>query len=234
MKRIYNNSDVILDLSRLASLLENADSLIVQLFTTNISVYAEYSLEDMDDNYQIIVTYDFIKDIGRGVVNCRYNIGYDDSVYPDGERNKIGQFTTDFFLDSDTIVPEDLNPHILDGVVWGNISGSISNQNDLRLALAGKVGYSAYNQKVNEIESTLEEKVDYTTLDEELTTIENNLDLKANTSDLTALQTQVDNLPTSEFVNALNAKIDNHKNNSTIHVTAEDKARWNNKADAGE
>ena len=234
MKRIYNNSDVILDLSRLASLLENADSLIVQLFTTNISVYAEYSLEDMDDNYQIIVTYDFIKDIGRGVVNCRYNIGYDDSVYPDGERNKIGQFTTDFFLDSDTIVPEDLNPHILDGVVWGNISGSISNQNDLRLALAGKVGYSAYNQKVNEIESTLEEKVDYTTLDEELTTIENNLDLKANTSDLTALQTQVDNLPTSEFVNALNAKIDNHKNNSTIHVTAEDKARWNNKADAGD
>ena len=234
MKRIYNNSDVILDLSRLATLLENADSLIVQLFTTNISVYAEYSLEDMDDNYQIVVTYDFIKDIGRGVVNCRYNIGYDDSVYPDGERNKIGQFTTDFFLDSDTIVPEDLNPHILDGVVWGNISGSISNQNDLKLALAGKVGYSAYNQKINEIDSTLEEKVDYTTLDEELTTIENKLDLKANTSDLDALNTKVDNLPTSDFVNALNAKIDNHTNNSTIHVTAEDKARWNNKADAGD
>jgi hypothetical protein len=131
MKRIYNNSDTVLDLSRLSNLLENADSLIVQLFTTNISVYAEYSLEDMDDNYQIVVTYDFIKDIGRGVVNCRYNIGYDDSVYPDGQQNKVGQFTTDFYLDSDIIVPKDLDPTILDGVAWGNIVGPISSQADL-------------------------------------------------------------------------------------------------------
>lgn len=234
MKRIYNNSDVKLDLSRLKDLLENANSLIVQLFTTNIKVYAEYSLEDMDDDYQIIVTYDFIKDIGKGVVNCRYNIGYDNTVYPDGQQNKIGQFTTDFYLDSDTIVPEDLEPTILDGVLWGNIKGTISSQKDLNEALNNKVNKSTFTNTVEGLENEISSKADSDEVQSGFDTVNAELANKANTSDLAALNEKVDNLPSSDFVNALNEKIDSHTENGEIHISESERNRWNNKQDAGD
>lgn len=234
MKRIYNNSDTVLDLSRLSNLLENADSLIVQLFTTNSKVYAEYSLEDLDDEYKIIVTYDFIKDIGKGVVNCRYNIGYDDSVYPDGQQNKVGQFTTDFYLDSDIIVPKDLDPTILDGVAWGNIVGPISSQADLIQLLNGKVGKTAYNEQITEIETELDTKADNQVVIDNFNTINNRIDLKANSSDLEALNRKVDDLPTSDIISGLNSKIDNHAANTVIHVTQADKDNWNSKQESGD
>ena len=259
MERIYNGSDIILDLSRISKLIDNCSTLNVRLFTTSKNIYAEYSLADVE-NYRINVTYDYIKDIGRGVVNCLYNVGFSDADYPDGEQNKIGMFTTDFYLASDTIVPEDSDTSILDGVAWGNIVGSVSMQTDLMTLVNGKVGNTTFNEAVVSINAELSAKADsdsvYTKTESDERYITEHQDIsglvtdtefsqyqqqvstelgsKANASDLAALSDRVDNLPIEDDLEAVERKIDNHIADSTVHVTNTDKARWNAKQEAGD
>lgn len=233
MIRIYNGSDFILDLSRISELINIADSVVVKLFTTNVNVFCEYSKEDIEDN-KIEVTYDRIQGIGEGVITCRYDIGIDNTKYPDLKQNIIGQFTTNYYLASGEIVPSEDDEHILSGVSWGNIVGSIDSQTDLAARLNQKVSNSTFTSAIDEIELDIEGKADIDEVQSGFDTVNEKLDLKADLSGLTALQTQVDNLPTSEVISGLNSKIDSHTANTTVHVTQADKDRWNSKQDGGE
>lgn len=233
MIRIYNGSDFILDLSRISELIEIADSVVVKLFTTNVNVFCEYSKEDIEDN-KIEVTYDRIQGIGEGVITCRYDIGIDNTKYPDLKQNIIGQFTTNYYLASGEIVPSEDEEHILSGVAWGNIVGSIDSQTDLATRLNQKVNNSTFASAIEEIELEVEGKADIDEVQSGFDSVNDALDLKADLSGLTALQTQVDNLPTSDVISGLNSKIDSHTANTTVHVTQADKNNWNSKQAAGD
>lgn len=233
MIRIYNGSDFILDLSRISELIEIADSVVVKLFTTNVNVFCEYSKEDIEDN-KIDVTYDRIQGIGEGVITCRYDLGFDNSKYPDLKQNVIGQFTTNYYLASGEIVPSEDEEHILSGVAWGNIVGSIDSQTDLATRLNQKVNNSNFASAIEEIELEIEGKADIDEVQSGFDSVNDALDLKADLSGLTALQTQVDNLPTSDVISGLNSKIDSHTANTVVHVTQADKNNWNSKQTAGD
>lgn len=232
MIRIYNGSDFILDLSRISELIEIADSVVVKLFTTNVNVFCEYSKEDIEDN-KIEVTYDRIQGIGEGVITCRYDLGFDNSKYPDLKQNVIGQFTTNYYLASGEIVPSEDEEHILSGVAWGNIVGSLDSQTDLASRLNQKVNNSTFTSAIEEIELEVEGKADVDEVQSGFDSVNDALDLKADLSGLTALQTQVDNLPTSDVISGLNSKIDSHTANTTVHVTQADKNNWNSKQPGG-
>lgn len=233
MIRIYNGSDFILDLSRISELIEIADSVVVKLFTTNVNVFCEYSKEDIEDN-KIEVTYDRIQGIGEGVITCRYDLGFDNSKYPDLKQNVIGQFTTNYYLASGEIVPSEDEEHILSGVAWGNIVGSLDSQTDLATRLNQKVNNSTFETYSANTEAALNDKVDYTEFANEIEDINLELDSKADLSGLTALKQQVDNLPTSDIISGLNNKIDSHTANTVVHVTQADKNNWNSKQAAGD
>lgn len=233
MIRIYNGSDFILDLSRISELIEIADSVVVKLFTTNVNVFCEYSNEDIEDN-KIEVTYDRIQGIGEGVITCRYDLGFDNNKYPDLKQNVIGQFTTNYYLASGEIVPSEDDEHILSGVAWGNIVGSLDSQTDLATRLNQKVNNSTFQTYSANTAAAIEDKVDYTEFANEIEDLNIELDLKADLSGLTALQTQVDNLPTSDVISGLNSKIDNHTANTVVHVTQADKNNWNSKQASGD
>ena len=233
MIRIYNGSDFILDLSRISKLIDIADSVVVKLFTTNANVFCEYSKEDIED-YKIEVTYDRIQGIGEGVITCRYDIGIDNTKYPDLKQNIIGQFTTNYYLASGEIVPSEDDEHILSGVSWGNIVGSIDSQTDLATRLNQKVNNSTFTSTIGEIELEIEGKADNDEVQSGFDTVNEKLDLKADLSGLTALQTQVDNLPTSDVISGLNSKIDSHTAYTVVHVTQADKNNWNSKQAAGD
>ena len=233
MIRIYNGSDFILDLSRISELIEIADSVVVKLFTTNANVFCEYSKEDIEDN-KIEVTYDRIQGIGEGVITCRYDLGFDNNKYPDLKQNVIGQFTTNYYLASGEIVPSEDDEHILSGVAWGNIVGSIDSQTDLATRLNQKVNNSTFTSAIEEIELDIEGKADIDEVQSGFDSVNDALDLKADLSGLTALQTQVDNLPTSDVISGLNSKIDSHTANTVVHVTQADKNNWNSKQAAGD
>lgn len=233
MIRIYNGSDFILDLSRISELIEIADSVVVKLFTTNVNVFCEYSKEDITDN-KIDVSYDRIQGIGEGVITCRYDIGIDNTKYPDLKQNVIGQFTTNYYLASGEIVPSEDEEHILSGVAWGNIVGSLDSQTDLATRLNQKVNNSTFNSTIEEIELEIEGKADIDEVQSGFDSVNDALDLKADLSGLTALQTQVDNLPTSDVISGLNSKIDSHTANTVVHVTQADKNNWNSKQAAGD
>ena len=220
MIRIYNGSDFILDLSRISELINIADSVVVKLFTTNVNVFCEYSKEDIEDN-KIEVTYDRIQGIGEGVITCRYDIGIDNTKYPDLKQNIIGQFTTNYYLASGEIVPSEDDEHILSGVSWGNIVGSIDSQTDLAARLNQKVNNSTFTNTIEEIESDIEGKADNDEVQSGFDTINEKLDL-------------VDNLPTSDVISGLNSKIDSHTANTVVHVTQADKNNWNSKQAAGD
>lgn len=232
MIRIYNGSDFILDLSRISELIEIADSVVVKLFTTNVNVFCEYSKEDIEDN-KIEVTYDRIQGIGEGVITCRYDLGFDNNKYPDLKQNVIGQFTTNYYLASGEIVPSEDDEHILSGVAWGNIVGSLDSQTDLATRLNQKVNNSTFNSTIEEIELEIEGKADIDEVQSGFDSVNEELDLKADLSGLTALQTQVDNLPTSDVISGLNSKIDTHTANTVVHVTQADKNNWNSKQASG-
>lgn len=233
MIRIYNGSDFILDLSRISELIEIADSVVVKLFTTNVNVFCEYSKEDIEDN-KIEVTYDRIQGIGEGVITCRYDLGFDNNKYPDLKQNVIGQFTTNYYLASGEIVPSEDEEHILSGVAWGNIVGSLDSQTDLATRLNQKVNNSTFASAIEEIELEVEGKADIDEVQSGFDSVNDALDLKADLSGLTALQTQVDNLPTSDVISGLNNKIDTHTANTVVHVTQADKNNWNSKQASGD
>lgn len=232
MIRIYNGSDFKLDLSRISGLTQNADSVIVRLFTTNSTIYAEYSKEDIVNNI-IEVAYENIQGIGEGVITCRYDIAFDNTIYPDNEQNVIGQFTTDFYLASGVIVPDEGDDSLLSGVTWGKIVGSLDSQTDLAQRLNAKVSTSTFNETVAELTEDIAEKADIDEVQSGFDSVNDALDLKADLSGLTALQTQVDNLPTSDVVSGLNSKIDSHTANTVVHVTQADKNNWNSKQPGG-
>lgn len=232
MIRIYNGSDFKLDLSRISGLTQNADSVIIRLFTTNSTIYAEYSKEDIVNNI-IEVAYENIQGIGEGVITCRYDIAFDNTIYPDNEQNIIGQFTTDFYLASGIIVPDEDDDSLLSGVTWGKIVGSLDSQTDLAQRLNAKVSISTFNETVAELTEDIAEKADIDEVQSGFDSVNDALDLKADLSGLTALQTQVDNLPTSDVISGLNSKIDSHTANTVVHVTQADKNNWNSKQPGG-
>lgn len=233
MIRIYKDGDFVLDLSRISELITKADSVIIKLFTTNTTVFCEYSKEDITDN-KIDVSYDRIQGIGEGVITCRYDLGFDSEKYPDLKQNVIGQFTTNFYLANGVIVPSEDEEHILSGVAWGNIVGSLDSQTDLATRLNQKVNNSTFASAIEEIELEVEGKADVDDVQSGFDSINDALDLKADLSGLTALQTQVDNLPTSDVISGLNSKIDSHTANTVVHVTQADKNNWNSKQAAGD
>lgn len=233
MIRIYNGSDFKLDLSRISGLTQNADSVIVRLFTTNSTIYAEYSKEDIEDN-KIEVAFENIQGIGEGVITCRYDIAFDNTIYPDNEQNIIGQFTTDFYLASGVIVPDEGDDSLLSGVTWGKIVGSLDSQTDLAQRLNAKVSTSTFNETVAELTEDIAEKADIDEVQSGFDSVNDALDLKADLSGLTALHTQVDNLPTSDVISGLNSKIDTHTANTVVHVTQADKDNWNGKQASGD
>lgn len=232
MIRIYNGSDFKLDLSRISGLTQNADSVIVRLFTTNSTIYAEYSKGDIVNNI-IEVAYENIQGIGEGVITCRYDVAFDNTIYPDNEQNIIGQFTTDFYLASGVIVPDEGDDSLLSGVTWGKIVGSLDSQTDLAQRLNAKVSTSTFNETVAELTEDIAEKADIDEVQSGFDSVNDALDLKADASGLTALQDVVDNLPTSDFVSGINSKIDNHAANNTIHITSEERTLWNSKQPNG-
>lgn len=233
MIRIYKDGDFVLDLSRISELITKADSVVIKLFTTNTSVFCEFSKEDIENN-KIDVAWDRIQGIGEGVITCRYDLGFDSDKYPDMKQNVIGQFTTNFFLASGVIVPGEDDDDILSGVSWGKIVGSIDSQTDLINRLNQKVNNSTFQTYSANTAAVIEDKVDYTEFANEIEDINIELDNKADLSGLTVLKQQVDNLPTSDIISGLNSKIDSHTANTTVHVTQADKDRWNSKQDAGE
>lgn len=233
MIRIYKDGDFVLDLSRISELITKADSVIIKLFTTNTTVFCEYSKEDITDN-KIDVSYDRIQGIGEGVITCRYDLGFDSEKYPDLQQNVIGQFTTNFYLANGVIVPSEDDDDILSGVSWGKIVGSIDSQTDLTNRLNQKVNNSTFQTYSANTAAAIEDKVDYTEFANEIEDLNIELDSKADLSGLTALQTQVDNLPTSDVISGLNSKIDTHTANTVVHVTQADKDNWNSKQASGD
>lgn len=233
MIRIYKDGDFVLDLSRISELITKADSVIIKLFTTNTTVFCEYSKEDITDN-KIDVSYDRIQGIGEGVITCRYDLGFDSEKYPDLQQNVIGQFTTNYYLASGEIVPSEDEDHILSGVAWGNIVGSLDSQTDLATRLNQKVNNSTFQTYSANTAEAINDKVDYTEFANEIEDLNIELDSKADLSGLTALQMQVDNLPTSDIISGLNSKIDSHTANTVVHVTQADKNNWNSKQTAGD
>lgn len=98
MKRIYNNSDIQINLKTINGI---TDKFIIKFFTTNKEFFIRKTNENVytvDDEKYIKLNWSELQTIGDGVLNYVLNNIKDDSDYDDGEYNNTISKTTNYYI----------------------------------------------------------------------------------------------------------------------------------------
>jgi len=98
MKRIYNNSDIQINLKTISGI---TDKFIIKFFTTNKEFFIRKTNENVytvDDEKYIKLNWSELQTIGDGVLNYVLNNIKDDSDYDDGEYNNTISKTTNYYI----------------------------------------------------------------------------------------------------------------------------------------
>lgn len=98
MKRIYNNSDIQINLKTISGI---TDKFIIKFFTTNKEFFIRKTNENVytvDDEKYIKLNWSELQTIGDGVLNYVLNNIKDDTDYDDGEYNNTISKTTNYYI----------------------------------------------------------------------------------------------------------------------------------------
>lgn len=98
MKRIYNNSDIQINLKTINGI---SDKFIIKFFTTNKEFFirkTNANVYTVDNEKYIKLNWSELQTIGDGVLNYVFNNIKDDSDYDDGEYNKTYSRTTNYYI----------------------------------------------------------------------------------------------------------------------------------------
>lgn len=98
MKRIYNNSDIQINLKTINGI---TDKFIIKFFTTNKEFFIRKTNENVytvDDEKYIKLNWSELQTIGDGVLNYVLNNIKDDTDYDDGEYNNTISKTTNYYI----------------------------------------------------------------------------------------------------------------------------------------
>lgn len=98
MKRIYNNSDIQINLKTISGI---TDKFIIKFFTTNKEFFIRKTNENVytvENEKYIKLNWSELQTIGDGVLNYVLNNIKDDSDYDDGEYNNTISKTTNYYI----------------------------------------------------------------------------------------------------------------------------------------
>ena len=98
MKRIYNNSDIQINLKTISGI---TDKFIIKFFTTNKEFFIRKTNENVyivDDEKYIKLNWSELQTIGDGVLNYVLNNIKDDTDYDDSEYNNTISKTTNYYI----------------------------------------------------------------------------------------------------------------------------------------
>lgn len=112
MKRIYNNSDIQINLKSINGI---SDKFVIKFFTTNKEFFirkTNANVYTVDNEKYIKLNWSELQTIGDGVLNYVYNNIKDDSDYDDGEYNNTISKTTNYYICSNFKVDSETDKSI--------------------------------------------------------------------------------------------------------------------------
>ena len=226
MKRIYNNSDIQINLKTISGI---TDKFIIKFFTTNKEFFIRKTNENVyivDDEKYIKLNWSELQTIGDGVLNYVLNNIKDDSDYDDGEYNNTISKTTNYYICSNFKVDPETDKSISE--IIAELTDKIdaeetARQNaDTALQTDLEEDELVISTALNDLKSNKADKQDLNTLQSNLTTeienettarqdadtqLQSNIDRKANIEDVFDKQTAISTFVTKEELQEILKKI---------------------------
>lgn len=226
MKRIYNNSDIQINLKTISGI---TDKFIIKFFTTNKEFFIRKTNENVytvDDEKYIKLNWSELQTIGDGVLNYVLNNIKDDSDYDDGEYNNTISRTTNYYICSNFKVDPETDKSISE--IIAELTEKVdaeetARQNaDTTLQTDLEEDEFAISAALNDLNSNKAEKEEINTLQSNLTTeienettarqdadaqLQSNINRKANIEDVFDKQTAISTFVTKEELQEILKKI---------------------------
>lgn len=226
MKRIYNNSDIQINLKTISGI---TDKFIIKFFTTNKEFFIRKTNENVytvDDEKYIKLNWSELQTIGDGVLNYVLNNIKDDSDYDDGEYNNTISRTTNYYICSNFKVDPETDKSISE--IIAELTEKVdaeetARQNaDTTLQTDLEEDEFVISAALNDLNSNKADKQDLNTLQSNLTTeienettarqdadaqLQSNINRKANIEDVFDKQTAISTFVTKEELRELLKKI---------------------------
>lgn len=226
MKRIYNNSDIQINLKTISGI---TDKFIIKFFTTNKEFFIRKTNENVytvDDEKYIKLNWSELKTIGDGVLNYVLNNIKDDTDYDDGEYNNTISRTTNYYICSNFKVDPETDKSISE--IIAELTEKVdaeetARQNaDTTLQTDLEEDEFAISAALNDLNSNKAEKEEINTLQSNLTTeienettarqnadaqLQSNINRKANIEDVFDKQTAISTFVTKTELQEILKKI---------------------------
>lgn len=226
MKRIYNNSDIQINLKTISGI---TDKFIIKFFTTNKEFFIRKTNENVytvDDEKYIKLNWSELQTIGDGVLNYVLNNIKDDSDYDDGEYNNTISRTTNYYICSNFKVDPETDKSISE--IIAELTEKVdaeetARQNaDTTLQTDLEEDEFVISAALNDLNSNKADKQDLNTLQSNLTTeienettarqdadaqLQSNINRKANIEDVFDKQTAISTFVTKEELQEILKKI---------------------------
>lgn len=226
MKRIYNNSDIQINLKTISGI---TDKFIIKFFTTNKEFFIRKTNENVytvDDEKYIKLNWSELQTIGDGVLNYVLNNIKDDSDYDDGEYNNTISRTTNYYICSNFKVDPETDKSISE--IIAELTEKVdaeetARQNaDTTLQTDLEEDEFVISAALNDLNSSKADKQELNTLQSNLTTeienettarqnadaqLQSNIDRKANIEDVFDKQTAISTFVTKEELQEILKKI---------------------------
>lgn len=226
MKRIYNNSDIQINLKTISGI---TDKFIIKFFTTNKEFFIRKTNENVytvDDEKYIKLNWSELKTIGDGVLNYVLNNIKDDTDYDDGEYNNTISKTTNYYICSNFKVDPETDKSISE--IIAELTEKVdaeetARQNaDTTLQTDLEEDEFVISAALNDLNSNKAEKEEINTLQSNLTTeienettarqdadaqLQSNINRKANIEDVFDKQTAISTFVTKTELQEILKKI---------------------------
>lgn len=218
MKRIYNNSDIQINLKTISGI---TDKFIIKFFTTNKEFFIRKTNENVytvENEKYIKLNWSELQTIGDGVLNYVLNNIKDDSDYDDGEYNNTISKTTNYYICSNFKVDPETDKSI------SEIIAELTEKVDAEITRSANKD-SEHDNAISNLNDDLEIEADARgaadlALQANITTLQTDLDNKEFVIS-TALNDLKSNKAEKEEINTLQTLI----NQLQTQIEAEETAR---------
>lgn len=226
MKRIYNNSDIQINLKTISGI---TDKFIIKFFTTNKEFFIRKTNENVytvENEKYIKLNWSELQTIGDGVLNYVLNKIKDDSDYDDSEYNNTISRTTNYYICSNFKVDPETDKSISEIIaeLTDKVDAEETARKDADTTLQTDLEDNEFviSSALNDLNNNKADKQDLNTLQSNLTTeienettarqdadaqLQSNINRKANIEDVFDKQTAISTFVTKEELQEILKKI---------------------------
>lgn len=112
VQRIYKNGDCKVNLKDYKQIIDNAKTIKLQFFVNSSSFVTEKTKEDINSEYEILLNWEDLQPLGRGMLQYVIYYGNSDTAFSDGTFDSSEVRTTEFFIMSDIKIIDDVATNV--------------------------------------------------------------------------------------------------------------------------